>query len=317
MMGRHFFLIRLVLRSLVVVSLPGCASSPAPPLAPRRAPPMLMSIAQPVPSPHRASRDGQGQCRTRLSPDGKWRLTQVGGGESACTARAVDGSRSIRRKLPPGQFWTDNSNKIWLRDSRSWVGLMAGHKSLYAVVQSVDTPGAARSTPIGFPRWTRMFPDLMPTDLLGLVGEDRVLAKPHQDGWSRGGRPREVPFYEFSASSGAANLREYSVELPAGTDDGEVALSPDGRQVAWVLYVVPEDAQGNRGQLQAIQLAISNTDGSAMRILGTIPREPRKAGRTGRLDPFWLPTGKHLGFFYDGQEWLVPVAPPASTAQTP
>src|SRR5205809_2959256 len=103
----------------------GPASGPVP----------LMTIATRL-SPEQVSRSGSRSRWDRLvSPDRKWALDCSIRLASECHVTAQDGSRRVTRTWPQREFWTSASNVIWTPDSRSWVGLLAGERSLYAVVQ--------------------------------------------------------------------------------------------------------------------------------------------------------------------------------------
>jgi len=86
-----------------------------------------------------------------------------------------------------------------------------------------------------------------------------------------------------------------------------VALSPRGDRLTWIFY------QGSRRQegllaARAIELAVSNTDGNAMRIIGVLGTEPGdQYYRHRRLT--WLPDAKHVSFSHRGARWSVPVVP--------
>lgn len=125
----------------------------------------------------------------------------------------------------------------------------------------------------------------------------RVLAP----GWSGVGGSR------FSIRSASGDLREYSIPLPEGTDNGDVVLSPGGNRLAWILYVRPEEYKDSARWLQSVQLAVSDIDGGRMRVIGTLPIEGDEDlyGRGRRLD--WLPDGTRVSFNHDGSRWAVPV----------
>lgn len=267
-------------------------SGPVPPLASARLVPDELVA-------HPGSRGWQGL----VSPDGKWTLTWSLD-ESTVVSR--NGSRKVTRALSKGKFWTLASDKIWNPDSRAWVGLLAGDRSLFAVVQSLDTPGAVLIG-LGYPKGTVNWPDLMRTELLGFIGPDRVLARPTgPDEWALRGKPQKVLFYEFNLSSKDPNLREYEITLPQGVVNGEVALSPHGNQLAWILYVGSRWKDPSVPRPQDVQLAISNRDGSDIRIIGTLPREAGDGGDYHRQLE-WLPDGERISFCHGGARWSVPI----------
>ena len=174
--------------------------------------PQLFQVAQPVMEEPAAVRARYLRLAAgRLSPDGKWGLNWSPRSNWVdAELTPVNGSqfgRKITQSVPKRGLWTTASNAIWLPDSKGWVGVASGDRSLFVVEQYLNSK-AARFKPIGYPKWTVVFPDLMPSDLLGFVAPGRVLAFVHQDGY---GRPkdnrRRVPFYQFSVGPGPAHLR--------------------------------------------------------------------------------------------------------------
>lgn len=248
-----------------------------------------------------ASRSGVGV----LSPDGKWRLWA---GKEQRLARATDGSRVVRRRAQ-SRFWAFASdNTIWLPGSRRWVTLMAGDRSLYAVVEGLD--GANREVPIGNPRCTISWPDLMPSTLLGLV-RSRLLAKASRDYYEGDTR---MPFYSFGISGGPPRVREFSIAWPRGASDwDEVALSPRGDLLAWLFYF--RRSQGpNDYRIGEVRLMLSRPDGSRMRTVARLLVAPSVAAD--RLLTHYSNLPRQIGwlgdgsvrFVYQNARWKIAVA---------
>ena len=237
----------------------------------------------------------------RPSPDGKWLLLQQHDG---FIVMPKDRSRTIKRKISEKEFWATCSNVLWMPDSRQWVCLMAGKKSIYAVVLSRQKKGILRKLPIGYPRGTITMWDLMGSRLLGFIKPNRVLALPLRDPPLNEGKPRKVPFYEFSTGEGKPQVREFLITLPKEAQEPrEVALSPQGNQLAWLLYLAPSD----EAKVNEVQLVVSRPDGTAMRVVGSF----KIAGATSFYDLprqlTWLPEGKRVSFVYKKVRWTVPL----------
>jgi hypothetical protein len=190
-------------------------------------------------------------------------------------------------------------------DSRSWVTLTGGEKSLYAVMQGLDTPEVQARTALGYPRGTVVWPDLMGSTLLGCTGPRRVLATPNTDRSPRRGKPRSIPFYAFDVGAGPAHLVQYAVTLPEGRDAGEVALSPEGKRLAWLLHEVPE-VHDAPGPLASVQVAVSGTDGTSMQVLAILRRKEFGEERNAPRKLHWSPDGKEIRFSFAGFEWAAP-----------
>ena len=93
-------------------------------------------------------------------------------------------------------------------------------------------------------------------------------------------------------------LHEWTITLPDKAT--EVAVSPDGRRVAWLLT-------GGSGSSQA--LWVSALDGGGMREIGAVPI--RKGAVGGRPPSFvsqldWVPGDKAVSFLYGDALWTVP-----------
>ena len=247
----------------------------------------------------------------RLSPDGKWGLNWSPRSNWVdAELTPVNGTqfgRKITQSVPKRGLWTTASNAIWLPDSKGWVGVASGDRSLFVVEQYLNSK-AARFKPIGYPKWTVVFPDLMPSDLLGFVAPGRVLAFVHQDGY---GRPkdnrRRVPFYQFSVGPGPAHLREYSIILPAGMDHYPPVLSPSGKWLAWLLVETPRTRPSGEDLTRRVVLAVSDPDGANWTYLADLS----KTHPSDRLEiPYlseWTPDGKGLRFGYANQRWWYPM----------
>jgi hypothetical protein len=272
-----------------------------------------------------------------FSPDGQRALWGgQPGNDLAVSSAPLNGSSVTRRGPKPGAFWVDASNPIWLPDSRHWVQLLAGDHSLYAVVEGVDAPGVIRQVPIGSPKGTMSGFDLMRTRLLGCTPTGRVLATPDGfDDYRSPGTERKINFFEFSVDGGPARLKQYTIGLPKAGEgyDGDIALSPDeevalsprGDRLAWLVRVpAPEEqlplwqrlSQGiptrrssePRPRAQPlIELRTSRLDGGDMKVIGYMEPE-RDTKQPAKGVPYglhWLPDGQHVSFLYDGALWTV------------
>lgn len=137
------------------------------------------------------------------------------------------------------------------------------------------------------------------------------------------------------AAAAQAALQTYRVLLPPGTVSGSVIVSPNGRQLAWLLdterrspvaellvRLVPTHPLALRPPRRSVSLWTSNVDGSDFACVGAYasppPRPvPAAAGRKvvlladsrpGRLPSRlrWTPDGRRLSFVFDGALWTVP-----------
>ncbi|HZO87812.1 MAG TPA: hypothetical protein VFB38_05690 [Chthonomonadaceae bacterium] len=278
-----------------------------------------------------------------LSPDGHWlvgwepEIAHDTNGEAAVEkgtmkAAFLDGSRVIKRIPSPEDKWSSGSvNPLWLPDSRHWVVLLAGQQGLYAMVESLNVPGILQKVPIGYPQGITGMSAFLGSRLLGSTGPDRILATPFYAAPSVSKGPqRRISFYEFSIRPGAGikDVRQYTVTLPKGPAPHnrdvalrageEVALSPQGDRLAWLLHLRQEPDRMTRflsrwipwlrrAPKGAMVLRTSRLDGNDIQDVGYMQIQPDEFLRW--FQPYrlqWLPGGKRLSFLYKDAVWTVP-----------
>src|SRR5205823_5112352 len=139
-------------------------------------------------------------------------------------------------------------------------------------------------------------------------GPDRVLAGPIGPGEGIGrNQIYKAPLYEFSIRPRRGHLHEYEIALPRGLQYGEIALSPPGDRLAWTLYGITNSGGGLLAA-KTIELAVSKVDGSAMKVIGSLPIEPGDRYYTNRRLS-WMGDGQHVTFNHGDARWSVPVGP--------
>jgi len=114
----------------------------------------------------------------------------------------------------------------------------------------------------------------------------------------------------------SAPLHQWNITLPGLVQ--EVAISPDGRRVAWLLS---EDinAQGKKARSSHSALWISRIDGSQLNEIGFVETkldrvklnglsaaEMEHAAEAVPMEVRWSPDDKHLSFLCKGALWTVP-----------
>jgi hypothetical protein len=261
-----------------------------------------------------------------VSPDGTRALW--GGMDSkqgGVTSASLDGSSITRSGPIGGNFWLADSRPIWMRDGKRWAQLVVDERSLYAVVESLDQPGAKRTIPIGEPKGITRTANRVRTRLVGCTQTGRVVAT--LVGYDQSPSPqRKIDVIDFSVDGGPARVHEYTVTLPQSAnapDENynslsryeEVQLSPRGDRLAWMVRV-REDEQSLRQWLaqwlpslrkaprKLAELWTSKLDGSDMKIVGYL-----EMARYANHDPHtlrWLPNGRSMSFIYEGALWTVP-----------
>jgi hypothetical protein len=261
-----------------------------------------------------------------ISPDRRRAVFVVA--ERVVMSAALDGSSHLQSDLKGNDFWT--SNPTWLPDSRSWVQLITSRGTIYAVVTGLDPHDTIRKIPLGKPKGTSSGWDWMPALLLGSTQTGRILATPARfDRYTNPSPYRKINFFEFSTGASKANLRQFIIRLPkGGTEfDGdivlspgeEVALSPRGDRLAWIIHVMEEPPRMQKwlsrwlpslkaAPREIIELRISQLDGSDMKIIGYIdaPNQTQDDWKKWPDKLRWLPDGQRLSFLYDNALWTIP-----------
>lgn len=248
-----------------------------------------------------------------VSPDGRWVLAVRLG-----LVIATDGSGRIISATN-----CVNGDKLWLPDSRRWIGLgfARGAVGLAATVHDVNNPNSTHDVPLGSPVGAFGFPDYVYAHMLGAVGPDRVLVKTSAlsqeiggPSWTRFLRAQlhlphsrvRMHFFEFSVG-GVPAVRQYTVTMPIGVTGADAALSRRG-QLAWLRYYTTEEWHS---RLTAVDLAVSRPDGSRMRIVGRLTVDPASAPAQDRSQwpdkLTWLPDGAHVRFVFKDMLWTIPI----------
>ncbi len=171
-----------------------------------------------------------------LSPDGKWVLEEasINDFHDFQMFRIQDGFSCTRHPHLEHAYWVSGSDALWLPDSRHWVQLFAGKKSLYTVIADRSSDAWSQKA-IGLPRGTQGGWDLMQSYLLGFIGPGCVLATCDKDG-DPNDQVISRPFYSFRLGAGADQVKAYSIFLPPGAREIEnPVLSPDGTRTRLAL----------------------------------------------------------------------------------
>ncbi len=102
----------------------------------------ITGMANPFPWPSRWFIDGA------LSPDRTW-VVDARGYDGTATVLSLDGKQQITRGKQLTKPGWETDDALWMPDSRRWVVLWADRTRLYAVVESLDTPGISAWIPLG------------------------------------------------------------------------------------------------------------------------------------------------------------------------
>src|SRR5262249_34844636 len=138
----------------------------------------------------------------------------------------------------------------------------------------------------------------MPTRFAGFTRAGRLL-------WYQPGEADQTGgfgFTEFALEGTSATARHFDVRVPRGVEVREVAVSPGGDRLAWLLGGRPSSS--TRPPVD-YSLWISGLDGSGLRELGRtrLKSEKSSSKRGERVDdrPWglrWVPDGRQVSFLY-------------------
>ncbi len=120
-------------------------------------------------------------------------------------------------------------------------------------------------------------------------------------------------------------LRRFTAPVPLGAARAAVALSPDGRRLAWIVETPTSRLNGLRDALSrrlpalfppvsrppSVSLWTSRLDGGDAREIGHTPKlrghfSGAFTGDSAPSAPQWTPNGRKIGFLHDGFLWIVP-----------
>jgi hypothetical protein len=237
-----------------------------------------------------------------VSPDGHWILWPGHAGADhhlAWIASTLDGRQ--QREWPRRDIRYNHIFQ-WTQDSRHWVEIRdktienygsevrsAHVKRTCAVIHSVDT------------RNETVLPVNLPIEVCGglwcLASGQFIVT----DG-------SKHHFYDFNATTHVA--REFSVTIPERTDVNDLALSPRGDRIAWVLTTLQPTKPDN--MLNAIHFlfrptasyaySLCESDGNGNHFHQLYP-EVAQVDFPNYLH--WTPDGKRIGFWYKKSLWTV------------
>ncbi len=220
----------LVLVLLPALTLGGCSDVAS--FKPVAAPPTTPLLATVAPADRSDTPNTDFCCTGVLSADGKWRLASyVSQGVMTATLTKEKTKKTIRRVVRSKGLWAPGSNPLWL-DRTSWVQLAFGERSLFAVVQGVNSP--PRSIALGYPKGSRAALDAMQSELLGEIPKKRMLAIVSGDYWPEADNRRRINAYSF-ALTGEPHLQQWVIRLPPGMSDLGCCLAPSGGMIGWLL----------------------------------------------------------------------------------
>lgn len=211
----------------------------------------------------------------------------------------LDGSHRAYIPAGAGAGWP-----IWSPDSRYWLELGPDNVGAHGWAIIHDGRGAAR------PRRLEVARQLPQSHVLGMLDRDRILgiADPVS-----GAHQSSVVFYTSDVGSWRPSTAHWLVILPWRGQLVDVALAPNGKQIAWGVYnqegslpplfEYPFDLFTKRFQRETFNLWISRANGGGMRRVGSLPA----AGQSGAYDLQWLPGCSSVSLVYKGVLYVVPV----------
>lgn len=276
-----------------------------------------------------------------LSPDRRWLLWVDDNFHcnvhhhlcSRIVAASLDGK--ARRVWPHLDGWV--WHPTWLPDSRGWFAWSSSDAGMRVLLARRDEPqtvaGAAMTIPdaqkVAFPL------AFLPSGRVLGIDQARMKkagilnhAEPNvgsvKMSFLASGPKPIVEMVAFDPAAPTTILGRYRAAVPLGARIATVALSPDGRRLAWIVEasddpqlvsrlrdrlsrllpaLVPPPASPSRASLWTSRL-----DGSDAREIGDTPRTlGRRGAFAGSVPsaPQWTPDGKRIGFLHEDALWIV------------
>lgn len=249
------------------------------------------------------------------SPDGKWVLfyglypqgpeAEPASNEAPATPEIVAVSIDGHRQLSFPQQGT-NSVVAWLPDSRRWVEIT----STEAVFHSLDDPTSATDVPLSLAGDSGVASEFTPSGatLLCVTPANHAIVTSHWEGSSE----NPVTFCDLDLTANPVTGRVFSIPIPPSAEIDAIAVSPDGRRIAWE-WDISANPAGDRAWWRQhvpsvhyapdpdnrIELWTSNSDGADFHMIGRAD--------TGSQTLLWSPDGKLLYFTFGNQFWYFSV----------
>lgn len=276
-----------------------------------------------------------------LSPDRRWLLWVDDNFRcnvhhhlcSRIVAASLDGKE--RRVWPHLEGWI--GRPTWLSDSRGWFAWSGGDAGMRVLLTRRDEPQTvAHAVIAGSESQKVAFPlAFLPSGRVLGIDQARMKkagilnhAEPNvgyvKMGFSASGPKPIVEMVAFDPAAPTTVLGRYRAAVPLGARTATVALSPDGRRLAWIVEATddPQLVSRLRDRLSRwfpalvpppaspshASLWTSRLDGSDAREIGETPRtRGRRGAFAGSVPsaPQWTPDGKRIGFLHEGALWIV------------
>ncbi len=256
----------------------------------------------------------------KLSPNGKWLLwhspdspnepvSWFAANEDCTTVeRPVSGTPSEEN---PGPDIGGQSAWAWMPGSDSWLSLIKGAGGLHALLYPLNPHLPVRTIKVTLPKEDVSIWGDDPPLLLGFTQEGLALAAAWEQEYTDA---TEVHLLSFRLPSGEAG-RKITVRLPKPAFIQQIALSPSGDRLAWLLWHDQTPGRFQRflhrwfssvklDSKQIIELWISRTDGSNMHEIG---QQELPIDSFNFLSLHWTPNGKALSFYYKDALYAIPV----------
>jgi hypothetical protein len=248
-----------------------------------------------------------------LSPDGRWLLwdTPPFSMPSCFLATSTDGAHvaqwgKVAEAYDNELLWErDGSGFVRLRYNANGIGM--GQAEFRSLGQSDPSQWQSSLTQI------RMLPkNTVGGKALGWTTDGRVLLA----NWFTGNPDGAVYFSAIDVHNPNTPLRLYSHTPPTGMEVQSLALSPDGKRLAWMFGPrwMPRKKLDFLGRLRSWvgmqpavneELWVSNAEGTDMRRIGAYGAGTYDRNLQGRCA--WSPDGRQLAFSFNHTLYTLPV----------
>ena len=228
-----------------------------------------------------------------LSPDGRRLIWSERWGRCmVCAVRS--GARASTREDADGSY----RDVHWLPDSRRWLEVFRMNgQTRSALLHDAARPGWAQPVAVG-----ERGALLASVRCIVASADALALEAPERDLGISDARGR-VTLWRFPLLKPGPMKRVGSAPAPRGATDWQCALSPDGAQLAWEVWI-PAGRNRLRGEIW-----VSVWDGRAPRLVGVLPirRQEPFGGAVADIQLQWVPGGRALSFVWKDRLRLLPL----------
>ncbi len=249
-----------------------------------------------------------------VSPNGQWLLyatlfaeDRYGQTTAGFRAARIDGSGAFEWRAWDLYDRESQRRPVWLPDSSRWLELLPSRPGK-TFLHTLDADGPMRIKVEGAP---------LCSALIGVTPDYRLIAV--SGAANQGLNTSTVELVDFGIHPNTEPTRTIRLKAPPGGTISELALSPRGDRLAWLIGIKhyppgyrllsrwwPALAKRFHAS-EGTELRISHLDGTHNAAVAFQASDPRKLGHDAIWGVQWRPDGKAVSFVSASQLYQVPI----------